>query len=56
MYVLSREIHESRPGGADQGNMKVVHHHHFISTGREDGGGIDLEELGEVDRPVVLLM
>jgi hypothetical protein len=55
VYGLSREIYEPRLGGAGQGDMKVVRHHCLISTGRKDGSEIDLEELGEVDGPIVLL-
>jgi hypothetical protein len=53
VYGLSREIHGPRLGGAGQGNMEVVHHHRLIPTGVEDGIGVDLEELGKVDGPVV---
>jgi hypothetical protein len=35
--------------------MKIVHHHRLVTVSREDGGNIDLEELGRIDRSVVLL-
>jgi hypothetical protein len=55
VYGLTREVHEPRQGRASQGHGEIVHHHHLFFTSHEDGGNVDLEELSEVDRHVVLL-
>jgi hypothetical protein len=48
-------VHEPRLGRAGHGGMEVVLHHYLIATSSENGGGVDLEELGGVDRHVILL-
>jgi hypothetical protein len=49
------EIHETGPGHPCQGYGEVVGHDSLIRACREDGGGVDLQELGGVNHPVVLL-
>jgi hypothetical protein len=49
------EIHEPVPGHPRQGYGEVVGHDNLIPPSREDRGGVDLQELGRVDRPVILL-
>jgi hypothetical protein len=48
------EIYEPEPGRPHQGYGEVVGHDNLIPTYCEDGGGVDLQELGGVDHPVVL--
>jgi hypothetical protein len=49
------EIHEPGPGRPRQGYGEVLGHDSLIPTCHEDGGGVDLQELGGVDRPIILL-
>jgi hypothetical protein len=49
------EIHEPGPSRPHQGFREIVGHDSLISACREDGGGVDLRELGGVDHPVILL-
>jgi hypothetical protein len=49
------EIHEPGPDRPHQGYGELVGHDSLIPACREDGGGVDLQELGGVDHPVVLL-
>jgi hypothetical protein len=50
-----RQVHEPRLGHTGQGHREVVGHDGLISSCREDKGGVDLQELYEVDSPIVLL-
>jgi hypothetical protein len=49
------EIHELGPGHPRQGYEEVVGHDSLIPPYREDGGGLDLQELSGFNRPVILL-
>jgi hypothetical protein len=49
------EILEPGPGLPRQGYGEVVGYDSLIPACREDGGGEDLQKLGGVNRPIVLL-
>jgi hypothetical protein len=50
-----REIRVPRPDCTCQGYAEVVDHDDLIPLCSEDGGGVDLQELGKVNHPVILL-
>jgi hypothetical protein len=50
------QVHEPRPSQASQGHREVVGHNGFIPSCSKDGGGIDLQELGGVDKPIVFFL
>jgi hypothetical protein len=49
------QVHEPRPGQAGQGHREIVGHDDLIPSCNRDRGGVDLQELGGVDAPVVFL-
>jgi hypothetical protein len=48
-------VHEPRLGHADQDHREIIGHDSFIPSYTKDGGGVDLQELGGVDAPVIFI-
>jgi hypothetical protein len=55
LYGIVRVVDELGPCRTSQGDSEVVHHNCLITANPEDGGDVDLKELGRVDRPIVLV-
>jgi hypothetical protein len=48
-------VHEPQLGRVGQGHREVVGHDSLIPSCSEDGGGVDMQELGGVDTPIIFL-
>jgi hypothetical protein len=49
------QVHEPRPSYTDQDHREIVGHDGLIPSSSDDQVGVNLQELGGVDTPVVLL-